>query len=403
MGVRAIVISMDEKNFFAFLKERSREIISAEGLKRKLASRKNLRIKLGIDPTTPDLHLGHVVPLRMLKAFQDAGHKAILIIGDFTGRIGDPSGKTALRRSLTSAEAKANERTYRAQVGRILDLGRTEVRHNSEWFSRMALAEFLELLAKFPLKGAWEREDFQKRLSGGKPVQLHEAMYHILQAYDSVMVRADVELGSLDQKLNLLAGRELQGRLGRIPQDVVLLPYLTGLDGHQKMSKTAGNTINLRDAASNMFGKVMSITDALIVQYAELAAWLPPAEVGSLRRRLRARENPRDVKLAVAEAIVGLYYSKKEARRAREGFLRTFSRREAPRSASTSAIRPGSYSGLQLVEELGGAPSRSAARRLLKGKAVEVDGSVLADPRQNVTIRSGSTIRIGKKKFFRVR
>lgn len=391
------------ENLFSFVAGRSREIFSAEGLKRKLAARKNLRVKLGIDPTTPDLHLGHVVPLRMLKAFQDAGHQAVLIIGDFTGRIGDPSGKIATRRQLTPAEARANERTYRGQVGRILDLGRTEVRHNREWFGRMALADFLELLAKFPLKGAWERADFQKRLSGGKPVQLHEAMYHVLQAYDSVMVRADVELGAMDQKLNLLAGRELQGKIGRIPQDVVLLPYLTGLDGHQKMSKTTGNTINLRDTASDMFGKVMSISDALIVQYAELAAWMPTAGAKAVRQRLEKGENPRDVKLDVAEAVVGLYYPKQEAKRIREGFLRIFSRREAPRGAPTSAIRPGSYSGLRLVEALKGAPSRSAARRLLAGKAVAVDGSVLKDPRQNVVIGPGSIIRIGKKKFFRVR
>ena len=394
---------MGGKKFFSFLKERSREIIGAEELKRKLASRKHLRVKLGVDPTTPDLHLGHAVPLRVLKAFQDAGHQAVLIIGDFTGRIGDPSGKTTARRQLTAAEAKANERTYRAQVGRILDLGRTEVRHNSEWFSRMALDDFLELLTKFPLRGAWEREDFQTRLSRGKPVQLHEAMYHVLQAYDSVMVGADVELGAEDQRLNLLAGRELQGKLGRTPQDVVVLPYLMGLDGPEKMSKTAGNTINLGDAAPDMFGKIMAIGDALIVEYAELAAWLSPAVVGSLRRRLGARENPRDVKLDVAEAIVRLYHSANEARRAREGFLRTFSRRETPRGALTSAIRPGSYSGLQLVEALGGAPSRSSARRLLAGKAVVVDGSIIKDPHEKMVLRPGSTIRIGKKKFFRVR
>ena len=391
------------KNLFSFVQERSAEIFSSEGLRRKLAARKNLRVKLGIDPTTPDLHLGHVVPLRMLKAFQDAGHRAVLIIGDFTGRVGDPSGKTATRRQLSAAEARANERTYRVQIGRILDLRRTEVRHNSEWFNRMTLADFLELLTKFPLKGAWEREDFQKRLSRGKPVQLHEAMYHVLQAYDSVMVRADVELGSLDQKLNLLAGRALQEKLGRISQDVVLLPYLIGLDGRQKMSKTAGNTINLGDAALDMFGKVMAITDPLILQYAELAAWFSPADVASLRRRLRTKENPRDVKLDVAEATVGLYYPRKEARRAREGFLRTFSRRETPRGALTSIIRPGSYSGLQLVAALGGDPSRSAARRLLAGGAVEVDGNILEDPRQTIEVRPGSTIRIGKKKFFRVR
>ncbi len=390
-------------DLFPFIQERSKEIFSAENLKRKLAAKKKLRVKLGIDPTTPDLHLGHVVPLRMLKAFQDAGHKAVLIIGDFTGRIGDPSGRTAGRPELTLAQVRANGRTYQREIGRILDLERTEVRRNSQWFERMALADFLGLLTKFPLKGAWERDDFQKRLSAGKPVQLSEAMYHVLQAYDSVMVRADVELGSLDQKLNLLAGRELQGKLGYARQDAVLLPYLIGLDGRQKMSKTMGNTINLSDSAADMFGKAMAVPDPLIPQYAELAAWMPSAGVRAIRRRLQKRENPRDVKLDVAEAIVGLYYSKKEARRAREGFIRIFSRREAPRAAATSAIRPGVYSGLQLVEALEGGLSRSAARRLLSGRAVRVDGRVLEDPGQNMEIRSGTGIRIGKKKFFRVR
>lgn len=394
---------MDAKNLISLLKERSAEIINAESLRKKLARRQNLRVKLGIDPTTPDLHLGHVVPLLMLKAFQDAGHQAVLIIGDFTARIGDPAGKLAARRQLTASETKANERTYRRQIGRILDLSRTEVRHNSEWFSRMRLAGFLEILARFSLAQAVEREDFQKRLRAGRGVWLHEVMYPVLQAYDSVAVRADIELGSLDQKLNLLAGRELQSKLGRIAQDIVLLPYLIGLDGTEKMSKTAGNTINLRDAADDMFGKAMSVPDHRIVNYAELAAWLPPAEVRSIRRRLERRGNPRDVKLDVAEAISRRYHGAVAARRARGNFLTLFSRRKTPAGMPSVTLAPGAYTGLKLLEALRVCSSRSEARRLISGGAVEVDGRVAGGAHGAVAVRSGSIIRVGKRKFFRVR
>ncbi|MDP3727643.1 MAG: tyrosine--tRNA ligase [bacterium] len=393
---------MDAKNLFSLLKERSAEIISAESLRKRLARRRNLRVKLGIDPTTPDLHLGHVVPLLLLRAFQDAGHQAVLIIGDFTGQIGDPAGKLATRRQLTPGEAKANARTYRRQIGRILNLSRTEVRRNSEWFSKMRLADFLKILMQFPLAAAVEREDFQKRFRAGKSVGLHEAMYPVLQAYDSVAVRADVELGALDQRLNLLAGRELQSKLGRTPQDIVLLPYLIGLDGSEKMSKTAGNTINLRDGAGDMFGKVMAVPDRLIINYAELAAWLPLPAVRSIRRRLAGRENPRDIKFDVAEAVVRLHHGTAAARRAREGFLALFSRREVPRSLPAAKVKPGSYSGLGLLEALRACSSRSEARRLIAGGAVEVDGRVVGGTSGTVAVHSGSIIRVGKKKFFRV-
>lgn len=392
---------MNARSLFSLLTARSAEIIDAGGLREKLATRRNLRIKLGIDPTTPDLHLGHVVPLLALKAFQEAGHQAVLIIGDFTGQIGDPSGKLATRRQLTPVEAKANERTYRSQIGRILDLTRTEVRHNSEWFSRMRLADFLDLLAKFPLASAVERADFQKRLRAGKGVQLHEAMYPVLQAYDSVAVRADVELGSFDQKLNLLSGRELQSKLGRLPQDIVLLPYLIGLDGTQKMSKTAGNTINLRDGAGDMFGKVMAIPDRLIENYAALAAWMTPSEVRLIRTRLAKGENPRDVKLDVAEGVTRLYHGEAGARRAREAFIAAFSRRDPSAAAQGIALKAGLYSGLKLLEALGAAPSRTRARRLISSGALKVNGLAVTG-RVTVTIKRGSVIRVGKRGFFRV-
>lgn len=387
---------------FALLQARSAEIIDATNLRTRLKERRNLRVKLGVDPTTPDLHLGHVVPLRVLRAFQDAGHEAILIIGDFTSQIGDPSGKNAARRQLTPAEVKANERFYRGQIGRILDPKKIEVRHNSEWFGRMRLAEFLGLCSRFSLKSAWEREDFQRRLARGGPVMLHEPMYSLLQAYDSVAVRADVELGGIDQKLNLLAGRELQAKLGRVSQDIVLLPYLLGLEGKQKMSKTAGNTINLRDTAEEMFGKVMSIPDDLIVNYAELAAWLPLGEIRNIRRRLARRENPRDVKSNVASAVVELYYGKRAVRRARERFMTLFSKRMPDASLPTVRLTRRVFSPLELITALRAAPSRSEARRLLKGGALEVDGRVIPPDERAVEVTRGSVVRVGKRKFFRI-
>lgn len=385
------------------LSSRAHEIITAEGLRRRLAVRRRLRVKLGIDPTAPDLHLGHAVPLRMLRAFQDAGHRVVLIIGDFTARIGDPAGQTTGRRQLSSAEVKRNERTYLRQAGQILTPATVEVRHNSEWHARAGLGDFLGLLTHFPLRTATQRDDFQRRLRAGQEVRLHEAMYPVLQAYDSVMVKADVELGGLDQRLNLLAGRELQRALGQPPQEVVVFPYLIGLDGKLKMSKSAGNTVNLSDSAPDMFGKVMSIPDALIVNYAELAAWLPPEAVRALRRRLERRENPRDVKRDVAEAIVRLYRGPTAARRAREEFLRIFSERKLPATIPVVSLAPGEYRPVELLVRLKAAASKSQARRLIAGRALSVGGAVVAVEDRRLTIRRGSMIRVGKKRFCRVR
>lgn len=386
-----------------FLSHRAQEIITAGGLRRKLRGSRKLRVKLGIDPTTPDLHLGHIVPLRVLAAFQDAGHRAVLIIGDFTGQIGDPSGAGAARRQLTAAEVRRNERTYLSQAGKVLDLRKSEVRHNSEWHGGMKSRDLLQLLTHFSLKSAWEREDFQKRLGAGQSVRLHEAMYAVLQAYDSVAVQADVELGGVDQKLNLLAGRELQRVVGQPPQDVVIVPYLLGLDGRQKMSKTAGNTLNLSDSAADMFGKVMSVPDALVVHYAELAAWLPARAVQAIQKRLGHRENPRDVKLDIAEAIARLYHGAAAAAAARREFLRVFSERRPPVNIPVVSLVPGDRHPVELLLALKAAASKTQARRLIAGGALSVDGTVVAIGDRRLAIRRGTIIRVGKRRFFKVR
>lgn len=383
-----------------FLKEKRAKIINAEHLKKIIASGKKLRVKFGIDPTTSHIHLGHVVPFRILRAFQDAGHSIVVIVGDFTARIGDPSGQEASRRQLAQSEVKANERTYLAQISRIININKAEVLHNSEWYRRMALDEFLQILAHFPLKSAWEREDFQGRLKAGKQVRLHEAMYHVLQGYDSVRVRADVEIGGVDQTLNLLAGRELQEKLGYPPQDVVITPYLIGLDGAQKMSKSFGNAINIDDSPSEMVGKVMSIPDRLIPHYAEIAAWMKQTQVAAIKKSLAARKNPRDAKLDVAEAVAALYHGSRAAHRAREEFLKIFSKKELPVSIPRASILKREYHPIDLILALKAAPSRSEARRLIAAGAVEFDGARLGHA--PVRVRRGSVIRVGKKKIFRI-
>lgn len=384
------------------LSGRAQEIITADGLRRKLTRRRKLRVKLGIDPTSPHLHIGFAVPLRILRAFQDAGHQAVLIIGDFTAQVGDPAEREIARRQLSAEEVRRNQRGYLRQIGQIVDLEKAEVRHNSEWFSRMRLPDFLGLLRHVPLRSAWEREDFQKRLAAGKEVRLHEAMYSVLQGYDSVATRADIEIGAVEQRLNLLAGRELQRALRQPPQDIVLFPYLIGLDGKKKMSKSIGNTVNLRDSASDIFGKVMSMPDALIVHYAELAAWLPARAVHGLQKRLGRRENPRDVKLDVAEAVARLYHGVEAAKRARAEFIRVFSRRELPREFQTLSIRPGSHHPLDLLVAIKAAVSKSQARRLIAGGAVTIDGLPLTPRERTAALRRGSIIRVGKKQFFKV-
>ncbi len=392
----------NQHELFAFVEEQSAETIRPEELSRALHEGRKLRVKLGIDVSKPDLHLGHVVPLRMLRSFQDAGHTAVLIIGDFTAMIGDPSGQSLERIPLSAVEVKKNERTYLKQIGKILDLERTEIHRNSEWHGAMKLTKFLDLLTKFSLKSAWERDDFQKRLGAGKPVYLHEAMYHVLQAYDSVAVKADVELGGLDQKLNIFAGRELQAKLGKSPQIVILLPYLIGLDGKQKMSKSLENAIHLTDSANAMFGKMMAIPDSLILNYAKLAAWLPPTSVRIIEGRLK-KENPRDVKLDIAEAVVGLYHKKVGAERAREAFIRTFSKRDTTSTAVSVSLPFTHYEPLELLEALHVVRSKSEARRLVTGRALEVDGRTVTLQDRGLLIRSGTIIRVGKKSFFRAR
>lgn len=384
------------------LEVRVEEVINRSSLENKLASGKKLTIKLGVDPSFPDLHLGHALALQKLKEFQNLGHRVVFVVGDFTAMIGDPAGRNAQRRPLTREEVEKNAKTYLGQVDKILDIKKAEIRHNSEWFSKMKLGDFIGIATHFSLRRLMDREDFKKRISQGGEVGLHEGLYQVLQAYDTVVLGADVELGGRDQKINLLAGRELQKKMGLPEQDIVIMPLLIGTDGSQKMSKSFGNFVGLQDKAEDAFGKIMSIPDKLILHYAELAALLEGAE--SKKVNELAKSEPYAAKLLVAERIVALYWGKEKSGQARDIFVTRFSKKGVPLEGyEERTVRAGAHRLVDLIVELGAASSKSEARRLIAGRAIEVRGPIVSDPNFIVDVTYPHVrIRIGKKKFFKI-
>lgn len=396
-----MVGTKNQKAILHLLESGIEEVIERSTLEKKLSSGKKLTVKLGADPSVPDLHLGHAVVLKKLKEFQTLGHKVVFIIGDFTAMIGDPSGRPAGRKPLGQAEISKNAKSYLEQVGKVLDVKKIIIRRNSEWFSKTKLEEFIKIAAHFSLRRLIDREDFQRRLRSGGEVGLHEGLYQVLQAYDSVAIGADVELGGYDQRLNLLAGRELQKKMGYPPQDIVIVPLLVGLDGSQKMSKSVGNYVGLLDPPEEMFGKVMSIPDSLIVHYAELAAFLEGDALKKLKEELK--QSPFHAKKHVAEIIVRLYHGERGASRARKIFFQRFAGRGASPEAYEERVLPGrAHTLLDLVMILERTSSRSQARRLILDGAVELNRKVVTDPKFLVRLGEESIIRIGKKKFFKV-
>lgn len=368
------------------------EVIVKDHLKAALAGKKKLRVKLGIDPTGADLHLGHSIPLRKLQAFADLGHTPVLIIGDWTARIGDPSGKDETRPRLTKDAVKKNAKTYLDQIKKILDLSKTEVRYQSEWFDDFDLEKAIHLMAQMTLAQVMAHETFRKRMQkGGSGLGMHELMYPLLQGYDSVAVRSDVELGASEQKFNVLAGREMQKAYGQKPQDVVIVSYLIGLDGKDKMGKSLGNYIALNDTAADVYGKVMSIPDSLMKGYAFLLTDLDWNEL--------KRMNPRDAKGQLARAVTAWLYGTRAADEAEERFTQVFSRRETPEEIPTKKIAK----GLTIVDSLvatGLASSKSEARRLIEQRGVKINGLVAS---ADAVLKSGDLIQVGKRKFARVR
>ncbi len=366
------------------------EVIEKEHLQAALKSGKKLQVKFGIDPTAPDLHLGHTVPLRKLRQFQDAGHKAVLIIGDFTAKIGDPSGRDKTRPQLSEKEIRANFKTYLNQAKKILDVKKLEIRYNSEWFDGDGKL-LLELMGQISMERVMEREDFQKRIKAGQEVTLLEALYPVLQGYDSVAVKADIEIGGVDQKFNLLMGRRLQRKYGQAEQDVVMLPLLVGLDGVKKMSKSYGNYIGITEAPDAMFGKIMSVPDELVNQYYELCS-----------DETRTVSDPREAKLKLGEIIVGMYHGQKAGEKAKAEFIKVFSKHEAPSQVSSVKLQVSSLSLVDLLIKTKMAASRGEARRLVEQGGVKINGEKQTDPNKVIKIEKEILLQAGRHRFLKV-
>ncbi|MDP1689332.1 MAG: tyrosine--tRNA ligase [bacterium] len=367
------------------------EVISSEHLERQLKSGKKLRVKLGIDPTSPELHLGHLVPLLKLKQFQDAGHKAVLIIGDFTAMIGDPSGRSETRKPLTEAQIKNNFKTYLKQAEKVLDIKKIEVRYNSEWYKKGGLNLLLELSAKVTVPQVLKRDDFDKRLKEGDDLSVLEILYPILQGYDSVAVKADLEIGGTDQKFNLLMGRRLQRIYGYAEQDVMMLPLLIGTDGIRKMSKSYGNFIALADKPEEVFGKIMSIPDNLMVNYFDIFT------VGTMSENL----SPYESKQILASEIVKLLHGEKFAEKAKDNFQKVFSKKEVPEDVPTIGLEVDEIDIISLLI-LAGVSSKGEARRLITQKAVDVGSNTITNPNEIINTEEPAILKVGKKRFFRV-
>ncbi len=376
----------------------------------KLKRGKTLNIKLGVDPTAPDIHLGHAVPLRKLRQFQELGHHVTLIIGDGTALIGDPSGRNSTRPQLTREQIAANAQTYVEQAFKVLDPDKTTLRYNSEWILDLKMEGLLKLISNFTVARILERDDFHKRYTSGQPISLHEFLYPVMQAYDSVVIKSDVELGGSDQLFNLLAGRELMEKVGMEPQVALTLPLLEGTDGVQKMSKSYGNYIGLTDAAPDMFGKVMSIPDELMVKYYRLASTEDVAEIDRIESGLaQGALHPNKVKRALARNIVAAYYDEEAAQKAEADFDLKFKEHGFPEDAPTFAadLTPdenGTVYVAKLLSAAGAAPSVSEARRLIDAGAVKINGQALPPKSYNLDPADlcGAKIQVGKKKFFRL-
>jgi tyrosyl-tRNA synthetase len=400
--------SVDEQ--LAYLKKGVAEVIPEEELKQKLASSARtstpLRVYLGVDPTAPDIHLGHTVVLRKLKHFQDMGHTAIFLIGDFSAMIGDPTGQSETRPPLSREQVDQNAKTYLEQVYKILDEDKTEVRYNSEWLGKMSSYDVVRLCGHYRLARMLEREDFRSRLDKNLPIAVHELLYPLLTAYDAVMLKSDVELGATEQKFNILVHREIQREYGLSPQVVVTMPILVGLDGERKMSKSLGNYVGITEAPEEMFGKMMSIPDELMWSYYELVTDRTPQEIAELKKEVQSGKlHPMDAKMRLAEEVVSDFQGADAGRKAAENFQRVFRDRQAPAEAPVQNIPRGVATKLTaLLVELKLAPSKSEAERLIKQRGVEIGGVCVEDPRKEIDLSKPGEflLRAGKKKFLRV-
>jgi tyrosyl-tRNA synthetase len=394
----------------AYLKKGVHEIIREEDLRAKLEkSRKTgkpLRAKLGVDPTAPDIHLGHTVVIRKLKHFQDIGHIAVFLIGDFTAMVGDPTGQSETRPPLSREQVRANSKTYLEQVFKILDPAKTEIRYNSEWLDKLTSYDIIKLAAKYRVARMLEREDFHNRLVNQQPISVHEFLYPLLVAYDSVMLEADVELGATEQKFNLLMGREIQREYGQESQVCMTMPILVGLDGARKMSKSLGNYVGITEPPQEMFGKIMSIPDELMWSYYELVTDRTEKEIAELRSEVASGKlHPMDAKMSLGHDVVKTFCGSLSAESAKQHFIKVFRERQTPDDVPIQKLaRSGLTRVSALVLNFNFAPSRSAAERLIKQKAVEIDGVVIDDARREIDLSQPREflLRAGKKKFLHV-
>jgi len=378
------------------------EIISESGLSAKFKSGKKLRIKFGADPSRPDLHLGHAVTLWQLKKFQDAGHTVIFLIGDYTAMVGDPSGKNKTRPVLSEEEIQQNANTYLDQVGKILDIDKIELRRNSEWFKGMTMNDLIALGAKFSVANIIERDDFEKRLKTGQEISMHELFYPMMQAYDSVALEADIEIGGTDQRFNFLAGRELQKKIGQSPQEIIMTELLVGLDGKEKMSKSLNNYVGIDESSNEQFGKLMSIRDDMIIKYFELCTEISEAQITEYKSQMNDGMNPRDIKAKLAHEIVTIYHGKDEADKAEAEFVSQFTNKGLPEDIKEIELE-GNFDPILLVVNLGATSSNSEARRLIEQGALKIDGAKIGDLKSTISVAPGMIIQLGKLRYWRIK
>lgn len=395
---------MQSSDILNELERGTEEILVKSELVNKLNKGHPLRIKVGFDPTAPDLHVGHTVIINKMRQFQDLGHQVIFLIGDFTGRIGDPTGKSATRPPLTEEQVNQNATTYKEQVFKILDPEKTEVAFNSTWMGKMSSAEMIQLAAKQTVARMLERDDFSKRYKSNQPIAIHEFLYPLVQGYDSVALHADVEMGGTDQKFNLLVGRELQRMYGQEQQVVITLPLLEGLDGVNKMSKSLGNYIGITDAPNDMFGKIMSVSDELMWRYFDLLSFRPLSEIKKLRQEVAEGFNPRDVKFLLAEELITRFHNKAAATAAQEDFITRFQKGALPDDLPEVSVETESVDLpiANLLKNAGLVESTSEAFRMIQQGGVKIDGAKVED--RNLLISKGTiaVIQVGKRKFAKV-
>ncbi|MFC1751053.1 tyrosine--tRNA ligase [Pseudomonadota bacterium] len=378
------------------------EVLVKKDLEAKLLSGKKLTVKFGIDPSGKDLHIGHMVPIRKLREFQELGHKIVMLFGNFTGQIGDPTGKGETRAVKTQEELEANAKHYLLQVKTLLDTKNIEVVWNADWLKKLNFADVTHLASHFTVAQMMERDMFQDRVKANKPISVHEFLYPLMQGYDSVSLKADVEIGGTDQTFNLLAGRTLQKAYDQRPQDVITVPILEGLDGKIKMGKSEDNYIGVNEPANEMFGKVMSIPDELILKYFELATDTSLEEITKIEKSLKEGENPRNVKLLLASAVVTIYHDSKAASAAEKEFINVFSKKQTPDEIETKNIGQNSSNIVELLSSTGLSSSKSEARRLIEQGGVKIDNEKVGTVDEMVDLKNERLIQVGKRKFLKV-